>query len=116
MSFPVAARRRFMVGKYEVIAQPIPHSMHMLRYTVYLNETRIGAMVSVPTESDCQFLEKPPVVPPLKVFYVTSRPGRPKKGAKPPAAREKHQPGPREGLPSDVSLDGLRKSEDPYER
>jgi hypothetical protein len=98
---------RFMLGKYEVVAQPIPHSAHMLRYTVYLGKTRIGSMVSMPTESDCRFMEKPPIVPPLKIFYVTTRPGRPKKGSKPPALPvEKQQPG-REVLPSDVSLDGL---------
>ena len=113
MSIPVVERKRFMVGKYEVIAQPLPHSVQMLRYTVYLDKTRIGAMVSVPTESDCRFLEKPPVVPPLKIFYVTSRPGRPKKGAKPPPVPlERNQPGFREALPSDVSLDGLTRPED----
>ena len=26
-------RKRFMVGKYEIIAQPIPNSAHRLRYT-----------------------------------------------------------------------------------
>ena len=112
MSIPIAERRQFMVGKYEVIAQPMPHSAHMLRYTVYLDKTRIGAMVSVPSESDCLFLEKPPVVPPLKIFYVTHRPGRPKKGAKPPVPLERNQPGFREALPSDVSLDGLARPED----
>jgi len=35
----------------------------------------------VPTESDCKFLEAPPKVPPLKIFSVTFRPGRPKKDA-----------------------------------
>ena len=112
MSIPVAERGRFMVGKYEVIAEPIPHSMHMLRYTVYLDRTRIGATVSVPSESDCRFLEKPPVVPPLKIFYVTSRPGRPKKSAKPAVVLERDQPGFREEIPSDVPLDGIRKPED----
>lgn len=112
MSVPVAGRQQFMVGKYEVIARPLPHSVHMLCYTVYLHKLRIGSMVSMPTESDCRFLEKPPVVPPLKIFYVTHRPGRPKKGAKPPAAPERNQPALREELPSDVSLDGLRRSED----
>jgi len=111
MSLPVDSKR-FMVGKYEVIAQPLPHSVHMLRYTVFLHKTRIGAMVSVPTESDCRFLEKPPIVPPLKIFYVTHRPGRPKKGSKPPVPVERNQPALREELPSDVSLDGLRRPED----
>jgi len=109
MTLPVMERGRFMVGKYEVIAQPIPHSMHMLRYTVYLDKTRIGATVSMPSESDCRFLEKPPIVPPLKIFYVTSKPGRPKKSAKPPVPLERDQPGFREDLPSDVSLDGMGK-------
>lgn len=105
-------RRRFMVGKYEIVAEPIPHSRQMQRYTVYVGKTRIGAMVSVPSESDCQFLEKPPVVPPLKPFYVTSKPGRPKKSAapKPAAPLEREQPGYRESLPSDVSLDGMGNS------
>jgi hypothetical protein len=113
MTIPVKSRRRFMVGKYEVIAEPIPYAMHMLRYNVYLDKKRIGATVSMPSESDCRFLEKPPVVPPLKVFYLTSRPGRPKKTAAPPAvALERDQPGFRESLPTDVSLDGMGKAED----
>ena len=81
MSIPVVERSRFMVGKYEILAQPIPGAAHMLRYTVFVGKQRIGAMVSRPTESDCRFLEKPPVVPPLKIFQVTYRPGRPKKSA-----------------------------------
>ena len=109
MSAPIVCPGRFRVGKYDVVAEPVPYSGQMLRYTIYAGKTRIGAMVSVPSESDCRFLEKPPVVPPLKVFYVTSRPGRPKKNAKPPVTLERHSPGYREGLPSDVSLDGLEK-------
>jgi len=105
MTLPVGERSRFMVGKYEIIAEPIPHSRHMLRYVVYVGKTRIGATVSVPSESDCLFLEKPPIVPPLKIFYVTSKPGRPKKSAKPPVPLERDQPGFREELPSDVPLD-----------
>ena len=106
----MSAPLQFKVGKYEVIARPLPQSAHMLLYTVYVGKTRIGAMVSMPSESDCRFLESPPPVPPLKIFYVTSRPGRPKKGAVRPAPtpdRERKQPGQREHLPSDVSLDGL---------
>jgi len=105
-----------MVGKYEVIARPIPHSTQMLCYTVYLNRTRIGAMVSVPTESDCRFLEKPPIVPPLKIFYVTHRPGRPKKGTKPPVTADKNQPAHQENLPSDVLLDGMPRGQDRSDR
>ena len=113
MSIPIRARARFMIGKYEVIAEPIPYSTQMLRYNVYLDKTRIGATVSMPSESDCRFLEKPPVVPPLKVFNMTGRPGRPKKGAvKPAVVLERDQPGFREKLPSDVTLDGLGKQED----
>ena len=68
-----------MVGAYEIVAQPIAGSAQMLRYTVFLGRKRIGAMASMPTESDCRFLEAPPKVPPLKIFQVTYRPGRPKK-------------------------------------
>jgi hypothetical protein len=72
-------RRQFKIGKYDIIAQPASGSAHMLRYTVMLNGKRLGALLSVPTESDCRFLEAPPKVPPLKIFQVTYRPGRPKK-------------------------------------
>ena len=68
-----------MVGKYEIIAQPIPSSAHMLRYNVFVDGNCIGALLFMPTESDCRFLENPPPVPPLKIFRVTHRPGRPKK-------------------------------------
>jgi len=81
MSIPTVERRRFKVGKYDIVAHPIPNSAHMLRYTVFVGGKRIGATVSVPTESDCRFLEAPPKVPPLKIFQVTYRPGRPKKNA-----------------------------------
>jgi hypothetical protein len=108
MSIPTVERRKFKVGKYDVIAQPIPNSAHMLRYTVFVGGKRIGATVSVPTESDCRFLEKPPVVPPLKIFS-SYRPGRPKKGSR-PATNPEAGPGPRESLPLDVSLGGIRAS------
>lgn len=78
--------RRFKVGKYDILAQPASGSTHMLRYTVMLNGKRLGALLSVPTESDCRFLESPPKVPPLKIFQVTYRPGRPKKNAAPNGA------------------------------
>lgn len=74
-------RRRFKVGKYDILAQPAAGSMHMLRYTVMLDGRKIGSQLSVPSESDCRFMEAPPVVPPLKIFSVTFRPGRPKKGS-----------------------------------
>jgi hypothetical protein len=103
-----------MVGKYEVVGQPMPGSMHMLRYTVSVAGTKIGTTVSVPTESDCRYLEKPPVVPPLKPFQVTYRPGRPKKSAAPPpqAAQETRQAISAEELPPGVSLSELGLRED----
>jgi hypothetical protein len=109
MTARMAGPGRFRIGKYEVIAEPLPYAGQMLRYTVHVGKTRIGAMVSVPSESDCRFMENPPAVPPLKIFYVTSKPGRPKKDAKPPAVLERNQPGFREEIPPDVSLDGLGK-------
>jgi hypothetical protein len=84
-----ASRTRFMVGKYEVVAQPIAGSAQMLRYTVLLDGKRIGALASMPTESDCRFLEAPPPVPPVKPFQIYYRPGRPKKGSPAPGAAER---------------------------
>ena len=74
-------RKQFKIGKYDIVAQPANGSAHMMRYTVLFNGKRLGALLSVPTESDCRFLEAPPKVPPLKIFQVTYRPGRPKKNA-----------------------------------
>ena len=79
---------RFKLGKYDIIAQPAPGSLHMLRYTVLLNGRRLGAQLSVPSESDCSFMESPPPVPPLKIFSVTYRPGRPRKGSVRPNGQE----------------------------
>jgi hypothetical protein len=113
MSIPVIEAKRFMVGDYEIIARPIPSSAHMLRYTVFRGGKRIGALASVPTESDCRFLEHPPVVPPLRTYSVIYRPGSPKKGAKPPVAEsDKAIPHPREELPHGISLPGPRDSQD----
>src|SRR5258708_2622124 len=78
---PMLERKQYKIGKYDIVAQPAAGSMHMLRYTVMLNGKRLGALLSVPTESDCRFLEAPPKVPPLKIFSVTFRPGRPRKDA-----------------------------------
>ena len=91
---PRLETKRFNIGKYTVVAQPIPHSAHMLRYTVFLGKTRLGALASMPSEADCRYLEKPPVVPPLKTFYVTSRPGRPKKGTVKPQPQQDKAPSP----------------------
>jgi hypothetical protein len=103
MSIPTVEGRRFKVGKYHIIATPIPHSAHMLRYTVFVDGRRIGAMASMPSESDCRFLEKPPYVPPLVPWQSTYRPGRPKKGA-PPRAQPDAPSAPREELPYDIAL------------
>ena len=92
MRMPNVEQSRFNVGKYLIVAQPIPHSAHMLRYTVFLGNKRIGSLASMPSEADCLYLEKPPIVPPLKIFHVTGRPGRPKKGTvKPQMPVEKSQ-------------------------
>jgi hypothetical protein len=72
---------QYKLGKYDIVAKPLQGSAHMLRYTVMLNGKRLGALMSVPTESDCRFMESPPAVPPLRIFALTNRPGRPKKGA-----------------------------------
>jgi hypothetical protein len=112
MSIPVVDGRRFRVGKYDVVAQPIPGSRHMLRYTVFLKGTRIGALASVPTESDCRFLEKPPEVPPLKPFVAAYRPGRPKKAAAAAPSAERAPAPAREDLPSGLSLPDPRKTEE----
>ena len=107
------ARKRFMIGKYEIIAQPIPGSAHMLRYTVFVAGRRIGATASMPTESDCRYLERPPVVPPLKPFQVFYRPGRPKKGATPPQpAVDVHHGMSREDIPAGISIPVPGRSED----
>jgi hypothetical protein len=98
---------RFPLGKYEIIAAPIAHSAHMLRYTVYLNGKRIGALVSVPTESDCRFLELPPPVPELVPWKPLYRPGRPKKGT-PPRSNDA-PPVPTEELPAGLSLPAHRE-------
>ena len=85
-----ARLKQFKLGKYDIRAEPAAGSAHMLRYTVMLDGKRLGALLSMPTESDCRFLESPPKVPPLKIFQVTFRPGRPKKGTRRPdeAARK----------------------------
>ncbi len=107
MTIPTVIGRRFSVGKYDIIATPIPYSAHMLRYTVFLKGKRIGATASLPSESDCKFLENPPVVPPLVPFQYVYRPGRPKKGA-PPRTNEAAPP-PREELPHGMALPQRRE-------
>jgi len=106
VSIPRVAGSRFNVGKYVVVAEPIPHSAHMLRYTIFVGRTRIGSLASVPSEADCLYLEKPPVVPPLKIYHVTNRPGRPKKGSKPPTPLESkgYTPTPPHDLPAGLHI------------
>ena len=112
MSLPSIQQQRFNLGKYTVIAQPIPHSAHMLRYTIFLGRKRIGSLASMPSEADCLYLEKPPVVPPLKPFQVFYRPGRPKKGATPPAQVDAHTPAPREDIPVGISIPQAGRGDD----
>jgi hypothetical protein len=88
MALPAPERKQYKLGKYDIVAQPLYGSSHMLRYTVMLNGRRIGALMSVPNESDCRFLENPPTVPPLRIFALTNRPGRPKKGAVRPRSED----------------------------
>ena len=102
MTIPTVERRRYSLGKYVIIAQPITHSAQMLRYTVYLDGRRLGAMASQPTESDCRFLEEPPYVPPLVPYQAFYRPGRPRKDA-PPRVIEAAQ-APREELPHGLAV------------
>ena len=102
MSIPTVIGRKFSIGKYDIIATPIPHSAHMLRYTVFAAGKRIGVTASLPGEADCQFLENPPVIPPLVAYQSTYRPGRPKKGT--PPRNNEPAPAPREELPHGMSL------------
>jgi hypothetical protein len=109
MSIPLVEGRRFRLGKYDIVGQPIPHSAHMLRYTVFVDGIRIGALASVPTESDCRFLEHPPAVPPLKIYSVIYRPGRPKKGTVQPTDKSLAVPAPE--LPQEIALPRTRDFE-----
>jgi hypothetical protein len=102
MSIPTVIGRRFSVGKYDIIAQPIPYSAHMLRYTVFANGKVVGTMASMPSESDCKFLESPPVVPPPVPYQYAYRPGRPKKGT--PPRNTEPAPMPREELPAGIMV------------
>jgi hypothetical protein len=103
MTIPTVAGRRFCIGKYNIIATPIAHSAHMLRYTVFVSGKRIGSMASQPNESDCRFMENPPVTPPLVPFQYLYRPGRPKKGAPPRPALDAPLPS-RDELPHGMAF------------
>jgi len=102
VSIPTVEGRRFSVGKYDIVATPMPHSAHMLRYTVMLAGKRIGSTASLPSEADCIYLEKPPVVPPLVPWQASFRPGRPKKGA--PPRTQDAAPAVREEIPNELSI------------
>lgn len=102
MTIPTVDGRRFMVGKYNIIATPMPHSAHMLRYTVFVGGKRIGATASMPSESDCRHLEHPPITPPLVPYQSSYRPGRPKKDAPPRAPLDAAPP--REELPNGMAF------------
>jgi hypothetical protein len=103
MTIPTVEGRRFSVGKYDVVATPIPGSAHMLRYTVFVNGKRVGAMASEPNESDCRFMEEPPITPPLVPFQYIYRPGRPKKDAPPRASLDSPPPA-RDELPHGMAF------------
>ena len=47
MALPSLERKQYKLGKYDIVAQPLLGSAHMLRYTVMLNGKRIGALMSV---------------------------------------------------------------------
>ncbi len=73
MTIPPSDGRRFVVGRYEILGTPMNGSAQMLRYTVFLNGKRLGAMASVPTESDCRILENPPYIPEPVAWKPTYR-------------------------------------------
>jgi hypothetical protein len=79
---------------------------------VFFKGARIGAMASMPTESDCRFLENPPPVPPVKPFQVFYRPGRPKKGSQPASAADRAPAMAHEDLSSELPLPALEKPAD----
>jgi len=112
----VPRREWFAVGKYRVLSEPLPGAMHMRRYSVFSDGRRIGATVSMPTESDCLHLERPRPVLPLKPFFVPYRPGRPKKGATPPtavaASSERGHTVSREDLPPGAPIREFAASEE----
>lgn len=103
MTIPTLDSRRFTVGKYDIIATPMVNAAHMLRYTIFVDGKRIGAMASVPNESDCRFIESPPYTPPLVPFQSVYRPGRPKKGT-PLRAPHEAPAAPHEELRHDMTL------------
>lgn len=60
MTIPTSRASRFTLGRYEILAMPIAHSAHMLRYTVFVGGRCLGAVASMPSEADCRLLEHPP--------------------------------------------------------
>ena len=108
MSIPVVEGRRFRLGKYEVVGKPIPQSAHMLRYTVFVDGIRIGALASVPTQSDCRFSNIPGGSA-AKDLFGDLPPGPPEKGHR--AACERSLTPPVLELPHEIALPRKRDSE-----
>ena len=104
MTIPTIEGRRFSVGKYDIVAKPIPQSAHMLRYTVFVSGKRIGSMASEPNESDCRFMGEPSrhAAPGALHIYVPAGPAQ--EGA-PPRTVEALTP-PREELPDGMAFPG----------
>ena len=92
MALPAVERRNFKIGKYDIVAQPAFGSAHMLRYTVLLNGKRLGALLSVPTESDCRFLEAPPAVAARQDLPGDASPGPAEEERHPAAAQALSEP------------------------
>ena len=78
MTIPTVTSRSFAVGRYQVVATPMPGSAQMLRYTIFLDGKRIGAVASLPSESDCNALAQPADVPPPVAWQANYWRGRPK--------------------------------------
>ena len=62
MAIPSIEGRRFSVGKYDIVAKPIPQSAHMLRYTVFVGGKRIGSMKVHDTENADEYESEHPAV------------------------------------------------------
>jgi len=75
MTIPTVPAGASSVGKYDIIATPIPYSLICLRYAYSSMASASGRRQGLPSESDCKFLESPPVVPPLVPFQYVYRPG-----------------------------------------
>jgi len=52
---PPSSRERIQARQYDIVAQPANGSSTCCANTVMLEGRRLGALLSVPTESDCRF-------------------------------------------------------------